>query len=480
MNEQMNAAVLPQEPEELELDLRDMLATLFLRWKTLLLCLLAGALVFAAFTLRSSPRTTTVSFVTEADVFAARQSVTESRAAAIERLQERVQFYTDYLERIEQEFATMASAGDMPDGAKVLQRNYYVTSNIDNIGSFFSSSLLNEEDYDRLLEIVPEEETLRNRVLFTTYSANGSTVMADDSADLLFTVTVFGKDDAEVSAMLPIVEDALENKAAVLRQADSGLKVEPVGGWTSYVARDFLQQRQDALWANYNNVDSRLTAQTNKAKALTGAEKTYYEKLELFHNGDSTVSSSGRSLKKWTAIGALLGLFAGVVLVFWPYLFDGKIKTAGELEYSFRSMVLNRVCVRGKKNLFGRWAARLTGTDGVDPGVKADMIAADLAILLEKTGKKALYLLCSGEDAEAAALAEQVRARLQDKAAGVEVSVGNPVASVGELEKVGAAELGVVFAEVKRTKRELLRQWRQICSRYCLPLAGAVAVEKCW
>ncbi|MBR2800207.1 MAG: hypothetical protein IKE04_04935, partial [Oscillospiraceae bacterium] len=151
------------------------------------------------------------------------------------------------------------------------------------------------------MEIIPEEDALRNRVLFTTYSANGSMVMADDSADLLFTVTVFGRDDAEVTAMLPVVEDALENKAAVLRQADSGLKVEPVGGWTSYVARDFLQQRQDALWTNYNNVDSRLTAQTNKAKALTGAEKTYYEKLELFHNGDSTLSSSGRSLKKWTA-----------------------------------------------------------------------------------------------------------------------------------------------------------------------------------
>lgn len=480
MNEQMNAAVLPQEPEDLELDLRDMLATLFLRWKALLLCLLAGALVFAAFTLRFSPRTTTVSFVTEEDVFAARQSVTESRAAAIERLQERVQFYTDYLESIEQEFATMASAGDMPDGAKVLQRNYYVTSNIDNIGSFFSSSLLNEEDYARLLDIIPEEDDLRNRVLFTTYSANGSTVMADDSADLLFTVTVFGRDDAEVTAMLPIVEDALENKAAVLRQADSGLKVEPVGGWTSYVARDFLQQRQDALWANYNNVDSRLNAQTNKAKALTGAEKTYYDRLEAFHNGDSIVNTGGRSLKKWTAIGALLGLFAGVVLIFWPYLFDGKVKTAGELEYSLRSMVLSRVSVKGKRNLFGRCAARLTGADDVDPGAKADMIAADLSVLMEKNGKKTVYLLCCAEDANAFALAEQVKARLQEKAPGAEITVGNPLSAAEQLEKIGSAEIGVVFAEVKKTKRSILRQWMQICSRYRLPVAGTVAVQQCW
>ena len=95
-------------------------------------------------------------------------------------------------------------------------------------------------------------------------------------------------------------------------------------------------------------------------------------------------------------------------------------------------------------------------------------------------GKKALYLLRDEGDADAAAFAEQVKARLLDKVSGVDVSVGNPVSSVEELEKVGAAELGVVFAQVKRTKRECLRRWRQICSRYCLPLAGAVAVERCW
>ena len=49
-----------------------------------------------------------------------------------------------------------------------------------------------------------------------------------------------------------------------------------------------------------------------------------------------------------------------------------------------------------------------------------------------------------------------------------------------ELVKQGAAELGVVFAEIKKTKRNTLRRWMQICSRYRLPVAGMVAVQKCW
>ena len=253
-----------------------------------------------------------------------------------------------------------------------------------------------------------------------------------------------------------------------------------MGGWTSYVARDFLQQRQEDLWTNYNNVDSRLTAQNNKVKALTGAEKTYYDTLAAFKSGGTTTSIGGRSLKKWTTIGGALGLFAGVVLVFWPYLFDGKIKTAGELEYSLHSMVLSRVCVKGKRNLFGRWAARLTEADNVDPAIKADMVAADLGVLMEKSGKKAVYLLCDAGDANAVALAEQVKARLQEKVPAAGVTVGNPLSAAEELEKIGSAELGVVFAEIKKTKRSVLRQWRQICARYRLPVAGSVSVQKCW
>ena len=472
-------AGLPQEPEELELDLKDMLATLFLRWKTLLLCLLAGALVFAAATFSSFPRTTTVRFVTEEDVFAARQAVSEDRAAAVERLYDLVRFYKDYLAGIEQEFTSLAVFNDVPDGAMVLQRNYYVSSRIDNIGSYFAANIPSEEDYARLREVLPEGVNPRSRVAATLYSSDTEAVSADGSTDLVFSVTVFGTDE-EIDSLTAIVEDAVQNKAAALRPADPDLKVEPVGYWTSYVARNYLQKRQDTLWTKYNNADTRLADQNKKVNALTGAEKNYYNKLAALNEGGTTVSSGGRSLKKWTAIGAVLGLFAGVVLVFWPYLFDGKVKTAGELESAFRSMVLNRVSVPGKKNLFGRWAAKLTGADSVEPAIKADLVAADIAILLEKSGKKALYLLRDEGDAEAAAFAEQVKARLLDKVSGVDVSVGNPVSSVEELEKVGAAELGVVFAQVKKTKRECLRRWRQICSRYRLPLAGAVAVERCW
>ena len=482
MNENKMDAVLPQEPEELELDLRDMLATLFLRWKTLLLCLLAGALVFGLYVVRSSPRTTTVNFLTEADVHAARQAVSEDRAEAIERLYERVKFYTDYLESIEREYDSFAGYGaqGVPEDTVILQGNYYVSSEIDNLESFFSSSPLSEKDYDALRALVPESTGVTDIYEQVMFTANAENSTGIDEGQYLFSVTVYGSSEAQCSDMLSVVEQSLSQRAAELRKVDSELKFEPVGSRVTYDARAYMQTQQDALWQRYSDVDSRLTNQQTKVKNLTGAEKAYYDKLVAFSSGDTTVSSSGRSLKKWTAIGGLLGVFAGVVLVFWPYLFDGKVKTAGELEYSLHSMVLSHICVKGKRNLFGRWAASLTGADNIDPAVKADMVAADLGILMEKSGKKAAYLLCCEDDTEAAALATQVQTRLKEKNSDASITVGNPLSAAEELEKIGVAELGVFFVELKKTRRSMLRQWRQICSRYGLLLAGMVSVQKCW
>ena len=483
MNETLNTAV-PQEPEELELDLRDMLATLFLRWKTLLLCLLAGALVFGLYTLRSAPRTTSAAFVTEADVHAARQAVSEERADAIDRLYERIQLFTDYQESIEKEYGNLVSSRETLVHPVTLQETWYLSSDIDNIGSYISSLVLSESDYDRLREIVAADGTVTdvyNLVEFAPYSDDSATDgVKQADGQYLFTVTVYGTSEEQCLDLIAVAEDALRERMTDLRRVDSGLKLEPVGNRISYDTREFLESRQAKLWEAYSDADKQLTDQQKKVTALTGAEKTYYDKLVAYDNGGMTTSSGGRSLKKWTAVGAVLGLFGGVVLVFWPYLFDGKVKTAGELEYSLRSMVLNRVCIKGKRNLFGRWAAKLTGADGIDPSVKADMVAADLGVLMEKSGKKAVYLLCSADDANAAALAEQVKARLLEKVPEADITVGNPLSAAEQLEKIGAAELGVVFAEVKKTKRSMLRQWMQVCARYRLPVAGAVTVQKCW
>ena len=99
---------------------------------------------------------------------------------------------------------------------------------------------------------------------------------------------------------------------------------------------------------------------------------------------------------------------------------------------------------------------------------------------MEKNGKHSVMLLCSGDDADAASFAEQVKTRLLGKDGNLTISIGNPTCSVEKLEMAAQADMGVAFAEMKKSKRAMLREWRQICERYKLPLAGSVAVQRCW
>jgi murein L,D-transpeptidase YcbB/YkuD len=223
--------------------------------------------------------------------------------------------------------------------------------------------------------------------------------------------------------------------------------------------------------------ETEMTALTNKVNALSSEEKAYYDLLNQQYEEPNAVQKRV-SWKKFTFIGAFLGAVAAAGVVCMIYLFDGKLKSASELEQS--CAMLSQVSVQGKKNLFGKLAAFLTHADNAEPAAKTDMLAADLGILMEKNKKASLMLVCGSEDAEGISIAEQVHAKMQEKNRNLEVFVGNPLSSVNQLEQIAQADMVVFFVELKNTKRAEYQEWKQICARYRVPVAGAVAVQKCW
>lgn len=476
------------QEETRELNLRDMLATLLLCWKTILICFLAGIAIFALMTMSSSSNATTGQVAPEEAIVSARQAIGEERAQSVERLYERVKFYTNYIDSIEKEYKGFVgyNAQDTSEDLTVLEGYFYVSSEIDNIGSFLSASLLNEEDYDALrsLSHVSSEAEIYERVQFPAFTTATSVEVneTDNSRQYVLPVILYGSTEEQCEDMFKVVEHAIEREAAALRKVDPELRLETICSRFTGDARALLRTQQDIIWKRYTDVDWRLTDQKGKVNALISTEKAFYDLL-IQQDGveqNSVEQSSGGVSKKGLAIGGLLGLFVGIVIVFWTYLFDGRIKTADELEHTLHTMVLNRVNIKGKKNLFGKLAAGLMDVNSIDPNVKSGMIAADLRVMMEKNGKKRAYLICSEEDKNAAAVAEQVKMRLQEKFPEANIAVGNPLSSIEELERIGEAELSVAFVELKKSRRNVLRQWRQICNRYCLPMAGTVSVQKCW
>lgn len=295
----------------------------------------------------------------------------------------------------------------------------------------------------------------------------------------LFSVAVYGNNKDQCEAMLRVVQEALEREIDALRVADPEIQFSFLSKQFSNDVNEYFQTQQRINNARINQIDSQLNNISYNVTKFTSEQKDYYdllvEQAEQEYQPEKHVS-----WKKWTVIGAFLGAILAVGGYFLRYLFDGKVKTPAEAETLFHAHTLQRFSHQGKKNLFGKWAAGLSGAELTDPGMKATMLAADLQTLMEKTGHKELYLVCDNTDDKASSTAKDVCQKVAERNGSLHVIVGNPLATVAELEQLAAAEDVVVFTELRHSSRKTVTRWQEMCTRHGIPVLGCVAVETCW
>lgn len=492
-----------QVQEEIELDLLDLLAVFLLKWKLVFIMLLVGVVLGYGWAHFKNANSRMEPVEIEKAVEDARGQLSEDKAVAVEQLFFQCVNYLELQKEMRTYYSNFVSSDVSVDNTVQMRSEYYIVSDIRDLDTVFIKMAVTEADYQAMREIAPDEKagaTIYDRVIFTTaYNEKPESVRSSTNSAInntinntiripvqegaknayLVNVELYGNSEEQCREMMAVIDAAFRREAEELKVLDPDIKLESLGEQFNSNVADYVQNLHKKNLDRMTVSETELNNLTIKIGKFTSEEKAYYELLQQQYEGTySSAPGKHVSGKKWAAIGAFLGVVIACCAVFFPYLMDGKVKTAEELEQSGR--VLNRVFVKGKKNLFGRWAARLIHADDTDPTVKADMVATDISILMEKNGKNTLMLLCGEEDADAVSFAEQVKARLLAKNSDMKVCVGNPLHSVDELEVAAQADMGVVFAEMKKSRRSMLREWRKICERYKLPLAGSVAVQRCW
>lgn len=488
-----------QTQDEVEIDLLDLLAALLLKWKLVLALLLVGAIVGygGAYVKNANSKTEPVEI--EKAVEDARGQLSEDQAAAVEQLTLQYANYLNLQKEMRAYYSGFVDNDMTVDNTVQMRSEYYIVSDIQDLDTVFIKMAVTEADYQAMREIAPDEKAgapIYDRVLFTTAYHEKPDNMKNNTIDntinntikvpaqngeknaYLINVELYGNSEQQCREMTAVIDAAFRREAEELKVLDPDLQLESLGQQLNNNVADYVQSLHKKNLDRMTVSETELNNLTTKIGKFTSEEKEYYNLLLKQYQGASSVAGKHVSEKKWTAIGAFLGVVLACCAVFFPYLTDGTVKTANELQRY--ASVLSRVSVKGEKNLFGRWAAKLRHADGTDPTLKADILATAISIMMEKNGKKALMLLCGEGDADAAALAEQVKAKLLAKNSELKVSIGNPIHSADELETAAQAEMSVAFAEMKKSKRAVLREWRQICACCKLPLAGTVAVQRCW
>lgn len=481
-------AVPATDEDETELDLLDLLATMLLKWKQILAWFLICAILGCGYATMKNSRSNTEPVTLRKALESTREQLTEDKALAVERLFLQYLSYQDLQRDLSTYYSTFTASDVNLYSTAQMRAQYYITSSIKDLDTVFIKMAVTETDYQAMREIAPDEEvgaTIYDRISFTTaYNENKDnnvkvSVQEEGENAYLINVELYGNSEEQCRKMMAVVDKAFRREAEELKVLDPGIKLENLGEQINYDVTDYMLDLRKKNLDRMTAADNELNNLNNKVTKLSAEEKAYYELLMQEYDDSYTAEMSHHtSRKKWTVIGAFCGTLIGVGIVFLGYVLNGKVQSACELEQSGK--LLNRVFIKGKKNLFGRWAAGLIHADDTDPTVKADMVATDVGILMDKSGKNTLMLLCNQNDADAAAFAEQVKARLLAKNGNLKVNVGNPLQSVDELEMAAQADMGVAFAEIKKSKRAMLHEWKQICERYKLPLAGTVAVQRMW
>ena len=355
-------------------------------------------------------------------------------------------------------------------------------------------SILSEEDYAAMRSVSPAEEdfsSIYNRVRITAsrsvYTSEKNSVVVNVIPDTgsfpvnyYFLITLYGSSEEECEALLNIVDSAMKQTAKSLQQIDSDLMLQLADKKISHNTKDYVNQQITHDREVLNGIESQILSLTNnRISKLSSTEKNYYDLLSQDPQDDEPIQKQV-SWKKWTIVGAILGLITGFAVVCCQYLFNGKLKTPTESEVLFCSQTLQRISLPGRKNLFGRWISRLSGADHISADIKVDLVSTDIQLMMEKAGHHRLYLLCDPTDQDAYRIMGLVKDKMLSRNSSLELIAGNPLSSVTDLEKFSSAEDTVIFSELKHSSRETQAKWSELCNRYKIPVIGNVAVEKCW
>ena len=378
MNHHPSDSTATRFERDFEIDILDMLAELLLRWKTLLVFVFFGALVFGAYAgfFKSDD-----GFVTEADVLHARSELSEERAAEVDALfAERLDL--DEKLSVSRARSTSFSVESLtPSQIVQLRAKYYLFTELADAESFFSDLALTEDDYEAMRDISPDTfagAEIADRVTVTVSSDGPERFDTPGSNDggirsSLISVSLYSNSEEQCRALLAILDSALQREADILRKLDPALDLLFVDSVINHNTNDYVSGLQAAYSQEVSDYLRSLDQINSELTELSAGEQAYYHLThQLRYQGHKPPQAP--SWRRGALLGGLGGFTAAILIILCPYLCDGRVKTTVEAEEYLAHPPLNQVFIPGRKNLFSRPAAVLRGVDHVDPEEKAQMI----------------------------------------------------------------------------------------------------------
>lgn len=468
--------------DEVEIDLKDLLAELFAKAGIIILCMAvfgATVLGFVLFKDRNS-----VVAPLEERIGDARIVLSTEDAETAERIYQQYLSYTKYKESLQKYYSdNLFIDGDFSDYVQELVL-YNVSSSISGADDIFISLTISRETYERISQVFQEEDMPADIYKLATISSGSeNALVVNDDADTrnsyMLTVSVIGRTREQCDQVRKLVEDDLNKQFAVLQSLDPSATLIYVGENYNEDLASWIMERQAEAIRQLNDIENTIkNFNNNQVSNLSSEQKSYYNLLLE----EDDVLTSGRSLKSLLKY-LILGLFVGAALpcgwILLKYLFDGKVKTPYDVTARYGIPVLNTVAVDSKKRtLFTRWIKKLKGINPMDREKTLDLISTDICTIMAKNELNKIFLVKTSGSDEEERVAEGMEKRLNALNPEMDVKSGEPQISAEAIRNLSDSDGVILLAECGKTSVETADQCWTLLGRYSSNVLGSVVLNR--
>ena len=480
----------PQYEKERTIRIRDLFITICQRWRSLIVCLIIGAVVFGAFGWWRSGGETINTPEQAAELG---ESLGEMRKGVIES------YASDIISSSQQ----MARQGKYNSEAPLMQLNpfhlyaYELSYFIDDTSEDGFESTDREAVAQAYL-VKLQENFLGGKVAALVERENGleqkdyyelPQVIQIDKTNIkegILTFRILFAQEPETGAVTAL-KNAVQEAEGKVRSSFAGHAVTLIGE-SSFTCSD-----QDLLSIQEENV-KRITDISDRLdkikKAVTDSKEEQYLNY-LLEQADTDDAEQGQSItvktqrhisKKYILAGAVLGLILAAIVIIIKYIATGTIKTSKELEENFGLQLLgsfegNDSFYKNRKTKLDRWLRnkknRINGRISADE--MAQLIATKIKIEAEK---KDLHHICLALDGRMSDNTNFLDAMIQKVGSEPSIKVIRNILEQPE-DLAGMSEMdGIVLIEqTNRSDYDDLKKVCALCRNYQVNVIGSIVVE---
>lgn len=484
-------------------DIKSGIAYLLVKWKLIVLIALICAAVGAGYaSVKKSQQKTGVVVSYEDKLKKARGALQEADALYVEQLSNQ---YKNYGKRLNNWYLYMQqSALQNTDPYNYSKRDiqYTVVSDNGSTINAFSASLLGQEEYEKIAQLMNcDVQTASLQELFTvtnTSLVGAESAKGDDGDDItqeivsagsesfsgIMNITFISPKEEAAEGVQEVIDEAISEKCSEMLSAGTFITVEKIDMTMSRNdAKWLLNQQQPAQQQIINLQTNRSNFVKNSVDTLPEALRSYFDLLSAGEEQKdaAAAASSGKKIsrKKYALAGGLAGLILALIAVYLSFVFSDRIRSEEELRDNFKLPVLQRFRI-GKApsgvdvirnaglSMLGAAKASETTESG------AALLSAELERRIPGKEKSRLYIAydCDTQSVKSAmdALAKQLSGESLTAAA------GNPGASDAEGRELLKCDAVVIAETLNVSGKKMLRNLTEVCKRNGIPILGCVTL----